>query len=128
MQKFLEFIKTKLNIDGFVQNSSNLDKTKDELKEMMKFEIDKNGNKCSLNHIDTSKIINMNYLFRHTKFNGDISKWDVSKVLDMKCMFLHSDFDEDVSKWNIKTKCDTLNMFYGCPIKNEYKPKKLKDK
>lgn len=30
-KEFLEFIKTKLNIDGFVQNSSNLDKTKDEL-------------------------------------------------------------------------------------------------
>jgi hypothetical protein len=32
-------------------------------------------------------------------------------------------FDQDISNWKIKTTCDTKNMFYGCPIKEEYKPK-----
>ena len=49
-------------------------KSKGELKEMIKKEIEKNGNNCSLNHIDTSKIENMAELFVHSKFNGDISQ------------------------------------------------------
>ena len=52
-------------------------KSRNELKEMIESEIEKNGNKCSLNHIDVSKITNMRLLFCKSEFNGDISEWDV---------------------------------------------------
>ena len=49
-------------------------KTKDELKRIIADEILKNGNKCSLNHIDVSKITDMSSLFFNSSFNGDISQ------------------------------------------------------
>ena len=72
-------------------------KTKGELKEMIKKEIEKNGNECNLNHIDVSKITDMEDMFRGSKFNGDISKWDVSNVVNMTRMFLRSKFNGDIS-------------------------------
>jgi surface protein len=69
-------------------------KTKEELVEIIKAEVEERGWNCSLNHIDVSKITDMSYLFSGTlsaykleKFNGDISKWDVSNVTNMDCMF-----------------------------------------
>ena len=59
-------------------------KTKEELKQMIEDEISKNGNECSLNHINVSNIDDMSDLFYHSDFNGDISEWDVSSVKDMR--------------------------------------------
>ena len=71
-------------------------KNKDELKEIIEVRIVKDGNKCDLNDIDTSLITNMSYLFRYSKFNGDISKWDTSNVTDMTVVFAKSKFNKDI--------------------------------
>ena len=110
------------------------------------------GNECSLNWIDTSRIVDMSGIFRGTGFNGkidkwntsnvknmyvlfwgaynfnqDISGWDVSKVDNMKCMFLDAEsFNQDISNWKIKLGCQTEGVFFGCHIKEEYKPDGLK--
>ena len=132
-------------------------KDKYELVNMIKNEIEKNGNECSLNHIDISKITDLTYLFAAPylynkykynlhEFNGDISEWDVSKVKDMGSMFkmsrfnqdisnwnvsnveemwdmfLDSNFNQDISDWEINPHCDTVNMFWNCPIEDEYRP------
>ena len=75
--------------------------TKEELQNIIKQRIEKEGPECDLNDINVSKIDNMSYLFRKSKFNGDISKWDVSNVENMSCMFESSKFNQDISKWDV---------------------------
>ncbi len=71
--------------------------TKIELIYIIKHYIGLNGNNCSLNHIDVSKIDNFDYLFVEFKeFNGDISKWNVSNARSMYKMFDSSEFNGDI--------------------------------
>ena len=58
-------------------------------------------------------------------FNQDLSGWDVSNVTNMNDMFYEcKKFNQDLSRWNVKNvKKSYINMFYECPIKEEYKPK-----
>jgi surface protein len=95
--------------------------SKEELEKMIRDEIEKKGNECSLNHIDTSKITDMRYLFEFdgipnslNHFNGDISEWDVSNVTDMSCMFHNSDFNgehSDLSNWDVSNVTNMIDMF-----------------
>ena len=87
--------------------------TKDELKQMIEDEISENGNECSLNHINVSKITDMSNLFRYSEFNGDISEWDVSSVRDMYSMFDSSKFNGDISDWDVSNVTNMYCMFYG---------------
>ena len=143
MKSFKQHILEKLKVS--VRNTIKhtlFPKTKDELKQMIEHEISKNGNECSLNHIDVSEITDMSYLFRESKFNGDISDWNVSKVTDMRKMFSRSkfngdisdwdvsnvenmegmfcgsDFNEDISGWNVSNVTDMENMFTYSPLEN----------
>ena len=93
-------------------------KTKDELKQMINDEISKNGNRCSLNHIDVSKITDMSRLFNSSIFNGDISEWDVSNVTNMESMFYNSTFNGDLSNWDVSNVMNKEYMFYNSPIEN----------
>ena len=61
MKSFKQHILEKLKVTKPVYTL--FPKSKDELKEMIKSEIDKNGNNCSLNHIDVTKITDMSGLF-----------------------------------------------------------------
>ena len=70
-----------------------------------------------------SKVTTMKNMFNNSKFNGDISKWDVSNVFDMEGMFKDSVFNGDISNWKIDKYCGVNDMFTGCPIRKEYKPK-----
>ena len=157
-------------------------KTKDELVKIIKSEVEKNGWNCDLNHIDTSRITDMSYLFsgdyysgyKLGEFNGDISRWnvsnvkdmesmfsyaksfnqpigdwDVSSVTNMRTMFFYADkFNQPIGDWNVsnvgvmrqmfqgaksfnqdltrwKTYTIGIGMFDGCPIKEEYKTKRI---
>ena len=122
-------------------------RTKHELQSIISERIDKEGNECNLNDIDTSLITDMSELFADSKFNGDISKWDlsnvtnmgwmfaqsvfngdisnwdISKVTDMSHMFIGAHFKQDISNWNIRPDCSTKYIFLDCPIRKAYKPK-----
>ena len=117
----MKALKIGKNISSFSKYSCQ-PKTKNELIDIIKSRMDKDGPGCDLNDIDTSLIEDMSYLFAQSKFNGNISDWDVSKVKDMMGMFYESSFNKDISNWNINRYCSTTQMFFNCPIKKEYKP------
>ena len=117
MKSFKQHILEKLKVS--VRNTIKhtlFPKTKDELKQMIEDEISKNGNECSLNHIDVSEIIDMSQLFLGSKFNGDISGWDVSNVKYMREIFYKSNFNGNISKWNVSDVTDTTHMFKNTPL------------
>ena len=108
MKSFKQHILEKLKVSKPIYKL--FPKTKGELQEMIKNEIFKNGYRCSLNHIDVSKITDMSKLFSFSNFYGDISGWDVSNVIDMGYMFAYSKFNGDISNWDVSNvkRFDTM--------------------
>ncbi len=107
---------------GKMSKYTEFPKNREELFDIIRNEINKNGYKCSLNHIDTSKITDMSDLFAFFKlFNGDISEWDVSNVEDMNGMFSGSKFNGDISKWKVRKVKDMRFMFYESKFKGNKK-------
>ena len=87
--------------NSFKQNANN-----DNIKELVE-----NRRIDYLNYIDTTNVTNMRYLFIHSDFNGDISRWNVSNVTDMDNMFSNSIFDGDISMWDVSRVTDMYGMF-----------------
>lgn len=81
------------------------------------------GNTANLNHIDTSKVTNMNDLFirsLYEDFNGDISSWDVSNVKSFSSMFYNcTKFNCDISRWNPESGKEFIGMFERCYMFNQ---------
>ena len=95
--------------------------TNDELQDIIKQRIEKEGNECNLNDIDVSEITDMSYLFMYSEFNGYISDWDVSNVKYMNCMFRHSKFNQDISSWDVSNVEDMLYIFDDSPLEGKEK-------
>ena len=114
-------IKIGKNISRFSKHSYR-PTSKKELISIIYDRMEKEGQNCELNDIDTSLITDMSGLFWGSSFNGNISEWDVSNVKNMSQLFRESKFNQDISNWNIREDCKTIGMFDNCPIKEEYKP------
>ena len=116
MKSFKQHILEKLKVSKPVYKL--FPKTKAELQEMIKNEISENGNGCSLNHIDVSKITDMSKLFSFSNFDGDISGWNTSNVTNMNRMFLASEFNGDISNWNVSSVTDMRYIFRDSLLEN----------
>lgn len=86
-------------------------KTTEELIDLVRETIGKEGYECDLNFIDTSEITNMSWLFYNSKFSGNISRWNTSNVTSMDNMFNGSEFNGDISKWNTGKVISMFCMF-----------------
>ena len=117
MKHINKYITEKLRITKKSKRTPNYDNYKlfpkdiPSLRAMIHDECKKNGNKCSLNHIDVSGLSDMTELFKHSKFNDDISQWDVSNVTNMRGMFEYSSFNQDISEWDVSKANDMSHMF-----------------
>lgn len=81
---------------------------------------------ADLNHLDTSAIDNMSWLFANTEFNGKIDKWDVSNVHSMHGTFANSKFNGDISKWDVTNVSTMIEMFDNAAFEgdiSEWKPR-----
>ena len=108
-------------------------KNKEQLKDLIKEEIELHGYSCDLNHIDVSAVKDLSYLFFDTikpetesfnyillnLFTGDISQWDTSNVENMSKMFYQSKFNGDISKWNVSNVTSMHYMFYESIFHND---------
>ena len=64
-----------------------------------------------------------NMFYGASSFNQPIGNWKFPNVTDMNNMFSYAtSFNQDLSKWDLKGK-NKDEIFDGCPIKDEYKPK-----
>jgi surface protein len=99
------------------------------IKDIVKDELDKFGHDGDLNHIDVSRVINMDNLFscdkndlgsKYKDLNPDISKWNVSKVKNMSSMFYNCEaFNQDISQWDVSKVKDMSWMFGECKNFNQ---------
>ena len=131
------------NIDSFCNNKNKVgifERTKFEYIDISEWDV---SNVTDMNHMfficeklksvgdlskwDVSNVMSMRGMFsdcNKLKSFGDISSWDVSKVTNMAFMFKYcKSFNQDISKWDVSNVTNMSYIFFGCPIKEEYKPK-----
>ena len=103
----------------------------DDIKKIVKDEIERLGPTANLNHIDVSAVTDMSELFMcfdngyplyryRYQLNPDISEWDVSNVRFMINTFRDCDsFNCNIGKWDVSSVESMENMFCGCSNFNQ---------
>ena len=96
MRNIKEFINEKLKVSKENTPKHTLfPKNREDLINMIREKIKKDGPECDLNCIDVSAIDNFGAVFGlwdTKRFNGNISKWDMSNAISLNGMFEGSMF------------------------------------
>lgn len=89
---------------------------KEELQELIRQELERQGPDADLNFIDVSEIEDMTFLFHQFYIrNIKIDDWDVSNVRDMSNMFYNCpSFNGDLSRWDVSNVRNMYGMFMNC--------------
>lgn len=99
--------------------------TNENIRKIVKNELDKCGHDAELNHIDVSQVTNMDSLFscyegdylepEYEDLNPDVFGWDVRNVKSMYGTFYEChNFNHDLSGWDVRNVEDMRCMFSGC--------------
>lgn len=93
-------------------------KSRRELRHLIESELERQGPDADLNHIDTSGVKDMKWLFMNLDIrNIKINQWNVSNVWTMEKMFFGcKEFNCDLSRWDVSNVITTGYMFYGCEV------------
>ena len=88
-----------------------------ELRSIIETELKRQGPDADLNHIDTSEIEDMSYLFIDLYIkNIKIDQWDVSNVTNMVGMFINCNcfIGTDIGNWDVSNVTNMAHMFDTC--------------
>lgn len=129
MKPIIEYLSTKIAKPSIIKA------TTDNIKDIVESELKRLGPNANLNHIDTSKVNEMSFLFAafdvfgsprraigsmYEDLNPDISEWDTSNVVTFYSMFSYCKaFNCDISGWDTKRLVTTERMFNGCESFNQ---------
>ena len=129
MKQITEFLSTRIAKPSIIKA------TTDNIKDIVESELKRLGPNANLNHIDTSNVNGMPFLFAafdvfgsprriisdmYEDLNPDISEWDTSNVVTFYSMFSYcKSFNCDITGWNTKKLLTTERMFNGCESFNQ---------
>ena len=90
--------------------------SKDELRQFIEQELERQGPDADLNHIDVSGIDNMSFLFNKLNIrNIKIDEWNTGNVTNMSYMFMDCrNFNCDLSGWDVSNVTNMSSLFRGC--------------
>lgn len=106
-----------LHITSTTKSSRPRPTSKQELRNIIESELERQGPDADLNFIDVSMVSDMKALFKNLRDMGHIKidEWNVSNVENMNSMFDNCDkFNADLSHWDTSKVVDMTVMFYGC--------------
>ena len=82
------------------------------LRSLIKEAIKKHGPRCSLNHIDISRVQSLDHMFSgNSHFEGSVARWNTKNVLSMRGTFARAHFNGDLTQWNVANVQDMEGMF-----------------
>ena len=103
--------------------------TDENIRQIVQDELDRLGHDADLNHIDVSRVTNMNSVFccsnidlgpKYADLNPDISNWNVRNVKNMTAMFYEcKNFNQDLSQWDVNNVTHRQETFCRCENFNQ---------
>ena len=79
---------------------------------------------------NVSNVRSMAVMFARCRtFNQPLNDWNVSNVTDMGSMFSDcTSFNQPLTNWNIRVEARFGYIFYNCPISEENKPARIRER